>query len=153
LIAAIAIVAASSIVAAYTITSAPGSVASAVPSKFTIGGKTFAITYAATTPAQREQGLMNTKVTNTTIMLFVFPTRGYYQFWMYDTNASLDMIWVSASGNSGRVVYIVASAQPCYGQASCVIYTPTASANYVLEAKSGFVQANDIRVGATVQFS
>jgi len=95
---------------------------------------------------------MNTKVTNTTIMLFVFPAPGDYQFWMYDTNTSLDMIWVSATGNSGRVVYIVSSSQPCYTQSSCVIYTPTASANYVLEAKSGFVQANAIMVGTTIQF-
>ena len=95
---------------------------------------------------------MNTKVTNTTFMLFVFPAPGYYKFWMYETNTSLDIIWVNADGNLGRVVYVVTSAEPCYKQESCPIYTPSAAANYVLEARSGFVQTNGIEVGTEIQF-
>lgn len=130
----------------------PGSVTSGVPSSFTVNGKTFVFTYVATTQQEREQGLMNTKVTNQTTMLFVFPSSGRWSFWMYDTNTSLDMIWVNAAGNSGKVAYLVASAPPCYNSNLCTNYTPTQPANYVIEAKAGFAAYYGISVGTTVHF-
>jgi len=133
----------------YTISIVPGTVFS-VPTSFTVNGKTYTFTYIATTQAEREAGLMNRKVTNTTTMLFAFPSFGAWPFWMYDTNTSLDMIWVN--GTSGRVVYIVTSAQPCYDSSKCAIYTPTALANYVIEAKSGFAAANGFVLGTVVRF-
>ncbi len=138
--------------AAYSILGSPGPVGGGVPSRFTVNGKTFAFTYVATDQASRQAGLMNRKVTNTTTMLFVFPSPGTYTFWMYDTNTSLDMIWVDATGSSGRIVYVVTGAQPCYNQLSCPTYVSTAQANYVIEAKAGFVEANGVVVGDLVQF-
>lgn len=138
---------------ALTIGATPGNANPPLPTKFTVNGKSYAITKAATTDAQRQAGLMNTRVTNSTIMLFAFPTSGHYQFWMYDTNTSLDIIWVETNGDVGRVVYLVNSAPPCYVAVSCQDYTPTADANYVLEAKSGFAQANLITIGSTIQFA
>ncbi len=138
--------------AAYVAFSSPRPVAVAVPSMFSVNGKTFAITSVATDPAERVAGLMNTKVTSTTIMLFVFPSAGVYGFWMLDTNTSLDMIWVSASGGSGHVVYVHADGQPCYNQLTCPTYTPSSPANFVFEAEAGFAQANGIQVGMAVQF-
>ena len=132
----------------YALSAVPGTVTSPVPSSFSVNGRTYTVTYVATTQAEREAGLMNKVVTNTTTMLFAFPDFGAWQFWMYDTNTSLDMIWVN--GSSGRVVYVVAGAQPCFDSSRCAVYTPTASANYVIEAKAGFAAANGIAVGTVV---
>ena len=117
-------------------------------------GRTFDFTYIATTQQERQAGLMNKKVTNTTTMLFAFPYSSTWTFWMYDTNTSLDMIWVNATGDSGRVVYITAGAPPCYNSFGygCATYTPSAPANYVIEAKSGFAAAYGITTGTAVQF-
>lgn len=133
----------------YMLSIVPGTVTSKVPSSFSVNGKTFTFTYTATTQAEREAGLMNRKVTNSTTMLFAFPSFSTWSFWMYDTNTSLDMIWVN--GTSGRVVFIVTSAQPCFDSNACTIYTPTAAANYVIEAKAGFALANGVAVGTTIR--
>ena len=61
---------------------------------FSVGGKTFEFTYLATNQSALEKGLMGVKVTATTTELFVFPTAGYYSFWMYGVNSSLDIMWV-----------------------------------------------------------
>ncbi|MGP8056487.1 MAG: DUF192 domain-containing protein [Nitrososphaerales archaeon] len=141
-------------IAAYATLGMSGSVTSPVPTEFTVDGRTYAFTYIATNNAQRAAGLMNRQVTNTTTMLFAFPAMGNYQFWMYDTNTSLDMIWINATGNTGRVVYVYADAQPC--SLSCPNYPTSSSvdykANYVIEAKAGFAAANGIEVGTQIQF-
>jgi len=152
-LAAALIVAAALIFGAYWEATYSGTVNSAVPSKFTASGKTFQITDFATTNDQRAKGLMNRVVSNTTIMLFVFPQRGEYSFWMLNTNTSLDMIWVDATGDAGRVVYVIDAAQPCSAASSCQVHTPNSPSNYVLEAKAGFANANGIVVGTSIQFS
>jgi len=124
-----------------------------VPSSFSVNGKSFRFTYVATTESERTSGLMNRKITNKTTMLFAFPSSGEWSFWMSDTNTSLDMIWVNATGNTGRVVYLVTDAQLCLNGAPCMIYTPSAPANYVIEAKAGFAATNEITSGTTVSFS
>ena len=129
-----------------------GTVTSPVPSSFTVNGKTYAFTYTATNNDQRSAGLMNRKIENTTTMLFDFPSPGTYRFWMYDTNTSLDMIWINASGSSGTVVYVYSDAQPCYSQITCPTFGPSSPANYVIEAKAGFAEANGIQVGTQVRF-
>jgi uncharacterized membrane protein (UPF0127 family) len=138
----------------YVITSGPGPVTTPVPSSFTVNGRTYSFTYTATNQAQWQEGLMNKVVTNTTTMLFAFPYLSHWQFWMFDTPTSLDMIWVNATGNSVRVVYLVTSASPCLTSDSntCERFTPTAQANYVIEAKAGFAAANNITLGSTIQF-
>lgn len=93
---------------------------------------------------------MNKKVTGDTTMLFAFPRFDYWHFWMYDTNTSLDMIWLNATGGSARVVYLVTAAQPCYVSGSCAMYASPAEANYVIEAKAGFAAANGVSVGTVI---
>lgn len=137
---------------AYTGYSKSGNVTSQVPSSFMLHGKTYGFNFTATTQAERESGLMNRKVTAATTMLFAFPSFGKWAFWMYDTNTSLDIIWVNATGGLARVVYIVTSAQPCYSSGTCTVYTPTSSANYVIEAKGGFAAANGVVVGTVFTF-
>ncbi|MDG6953708.1 MAG: DUF192 domain-containing protein [Nitrososphaerota archaeon] len=138
---------------AYMSSTGPGSVTTTVPDSFTVDGMTWVFNYTATTPAERAAGLMNKEVTDATTMLFAFPGYGRWSFWMYDTNTSLDMIWLNVTGGTGRVVYVVAGAQPCFLLADqCPTYTPTSAANFVIEAKAGFATANGIKVGTKVQF-
>ena len=155
---AIAVVLIVAMLAGYTIYEAsvgPGSVTTPVPSRFSVNGRTFVFTYVATTQQERESGLMNRKVTDTTTMLFAFPYSSSWAFWMYDTNTSLDIIWVSVAGNSGIVVSLAAGAQPCFNTLGfgCPSYTPSMPASYVIEAKAGFAAANGITDGTSVLFS
>ena len=138
-------------IAAHTLFVASGSVTSPAPSAFTVNGKTYAFTYTATDDAHRAAGLMNKQMTNATTMLFVFPAMGTYGFWMSNTNTSLDMVWINATGSTGRVVSVHADAQPCVS--FCPTYYPSSPANYVIEAKAGFVATNGIEVGTQIQFS
>ena len=137
----------------YTLGQAPDTVTTTVPSGFTVNGKSYTFTYTATTDAERLAGLMNRKITNATTMLFAFPSFAKWSFWMYDTNTSLDMIWLNATGDSARVVYIATAVPPCYNQSACADYTPTSAANYVIEAKAGFSAANGIGVGTLVELT
>lgn len=139
--------------AGYSVFSAPGNAGvSSVPSHFTVNGKTFGITYVATDQSERQAGLMNRKITDTTTMLFIFPTPGVYPFWMLDTNSSLDIIWLRTTGTSGVVVSLTADAQSCYLPVGCPNYYPTDPANYVIEAKAGFAGRYGIGLGTVVQF-
>ena len=123
--------------------------------RFSVGGKTFPFTYVATNQSMLDKGLMGTKVTDSTTMLFVFPNPGYYSFWMFGVNSSLDMIWVEASAgsNSGKVVYLALDAPPCHVSVVCTRYQPTSRADFVIEARGGFAAANGIDVGTTVVFN
>ncbi|MDA4115677.1 MAG: DUF192 domain-containing protein [Thaumarchaeota archaeon] len=119
---------------------------------FTVGGKTFELTYLATNQSALEKGLMGVKVTAATTELFVFPTAGYYSFWMYGVNSSLDIMWVDTppGASSGTFVYLALGAPPCHISVVCTSYQPSARADYVIEAKAGFAAANGIAVGAPV---
>lgn len=136
----------------YAATALPGPATGSIPSSFSVNGETYHFNYTATNSTEWEKGLMKTEITDRTTMLFVFPYPAEWRFWMYDTNTSLDMIWINATGGSGTVVFLVSSARPCYVSTSCQVYTPGAAANYVIEAKAGFAADNGISVGTVVAF-
>jgi uncharacterized membrane protein (UPF0127 family) len=121
-------------------------------SSFTVGSKTFKLTYVATNSSALAKGLMGVKVTSSTFELFVFPTAGTYPFWMYGVNSSLDIMWVDTppGSDSGTFVYLALDAPPCHVSVTCDTYQPTAQANYVIEAQAGFAAANGIAVGTAV---
>ena len=121
-------------------------------SSFVIGGKSFKLTYVATNQTELDKGLMDTKVTSTTTELFVFPTHGFYSFWMYGVNTSLDIMWVStpAGNETGHFVYLALNEPPCHVNVVCETYQPSAEADYVIEARAGFAAANGIAVGTPV---
>ncbi|MDE1804550.1 MAG: DUF192 domain-containing protein [Candidatus Micrarchaeota archaeon] len=119
-------------------------------STFTIGNSSFAITYVATNQSSWESGLMNKTIGNATTMLFIFPNQGIYPFWMLDTYSNLDMFWISGNATSGRIVYIVRNVTSCFNAENCIVYTPNATANYVIETKSGFAKQFRISVGSNV---
>jgi len=131
-------------------TSTPTGTVNAHYTRFTIDGRSFNLTYLATNQSERDKGLMDTKITNTTTELFVFSTSDYYPFWMYHVNSSLDIIWVSATNGSGPVVYLLQNVPGC--SFLCPNYQPTAKANMVLEAKAGFAKANSVMVGTIISF-
>lgn len=135
----------------YVLSLPTGAVTAGVPTSFTVNGKTYTFNYTATTQPEREKGLMNTRVTSSTTMLFAFPSFGRWSFWMYDTNTSLDIIWLNATGSTARVVYLVTGAPSCYKSGSCPVYTPSSEANYVIEARAGFLSANGISVGSIIE--
>jgi uncharacterized membrane protein (UPF0127 family) len=121
-------------------------------SSFTVGDKTFKLTYLATNQSALAKGLMGVKVTSSTFELFVFPTAGTYSFWMYGVNSSLDIMWVDTlpGSDAGTFVYLALDAPPCHVSVACTTYQPTANADYVIEAQAGFAAANGIAVGTAV---
>lgn len=140
--------------AAYAITSqsVPSGSVSTTYTYFQVNGKSYSLTFVATNQSERQKGLMNTRITNTTTELFVFPQPDYYTFWMYQVNSSLDIIWLNATGSVARVVYMVQDVPGCSVSILCTQYQPSAKANLVLEAKAGFAKANSVSVGTTITF-
>jgi uncharacterized membrane protein (UPF0127 family) len=123
------------------------------PSRFTVNGHSFNLTYVATDEHSREVGLMNREITNATTMLFVFPSPGYYPFWMSGVNSSLDILWLNMSGETGHVVYIASNAPPCKPSFACPNYTPSEPAIWVLEVQGGFSDAHGITIGSLIEFN
>ncbi len=119
-----------------------------------MNGKRFDISLVAANQSSWAKGLMNATITNATMMVFVFPSLGIYPFWMENTYSNLDIMWLNVSGGSGNVVYLVRNATSCVGKSMgwCEnnTYYPAAYANYVIEAKAGFAEANNISVGTRV---
>ena len=122
------------------------------PSHFTVGARSFGITYIATNSSSWQSGLMGRKVTQSTFMLFVLPSMGTYRFWMKGMNASLDIIWLDVANRTGSVVTVAAGVPPCPPGAQCPEYAPTAPSNWVLEAPAGFASAENVTVGTRVAF-
>src|SRR5580700_5394242 len=91
---------------------------------FSVGGKTFQLTYLATNQSALSKGLMGVKVTTNTTELFVFPAASFYSFWMYGVNSSLDIMWVDtlAGSDSGSFVYLALDAPPCHVSILCTSY-------------------------------
>jgi len=77
-------------------------------------------------------------------MLFVFPEDGVYRFWMKDMRFSIDIIWLS---DSGEVLHIEHSLAPSTYPNS---YGPTTSARYVLEVPAGFAVFHNLHIGDRV---
>lgn len=96
----------------------------------------------------RQIGLSNRKsLDQNTGMLFIFPKKGIYSFWMKDTEIPLDMIYL----NENKVVYIVKNAPPQAGKnGNLPIYTPTSEGNYVLEINGGQSDKYKFKVGDSV---
>jgi uncharacterized membrane protein (UPF0127 family) len=100
----------------------------------TINSRTYNL-LTATDDKSRQVGLSNRKSLDIDQgMLFVFPKKGIYSFWMKNTQIPLDMIFI----NDDKIVYIAKNAPPQAGKdGSLPIYTPKSEANYVLEINGG----------------
>ena len=79
-------------------------------------------------------------------MLFVFPQKGRYPFWMKDMNFAIDIIWIN---EDNKVIYIQKDAKPdSYPET----FGPNEDARYVLEVPSSFSDKNNVKVGDRVEF-
>jgi len=80
-------------------------------------------------------------------MLFVFPKKDLYVFWMKGMRFPLDMIWIS----DNKIVDITKSA-PVVKSGELPRYTSKAPANYVLEVNAGFTDEHNIKIGDTIKY-
>lgn len=96
---------------------------------------------------ERELGLSGREsLASTTGLLFVFETPGRYGFWMKDMKFPIDMAWID---ESKRVVYIENNVRP---DTFPKVFTPTSTAQYVLETNAGFFEQSKIKIGDIVEF-
>jgi len=98
------------------------------------------------TPEARAQGLMFREHLEEDFgMWFAFEDPYPYSFWMKNTLIPLDMIFVD---ENFRIVDII-QADPCQ-QDPCPLYTPIASAMYVLEVNQNFSARAGVKPGNMV---
>lgn len=78
-------------------------------------------------------------------MLFVFPKDAMYGFWMKDMLATIDIIWLS---DTGDIVHLEQSVAPStYPH----VFNPGVPARYVLEMRDGQAAARGWKLGTHVQ--
>ncbi len=95
----------------------------------------------------REQaaGLMNrTLAGDGEGMLFVFPGTARRAFWMRNTPASLDLLFLSPEL---RLVAVVPNAEPMSDR----VLSPKVQAQYVLEVPGGFTERHGVTLGAQLR--
>ncbi len=97
---------------------------------------------------ERQIGLSNRKsLPKNEGMIFVFPKKDKYSFWMKNTLIPLDMIFI----NDGKIVYIVNNAPAQTDKSGSIpVYTTPVDANYVLEINGGISEKNKFKIGDTV---
>lgn len=77
-------------------------------------------------------------------LLFVFPQKDFYPFWMKEMRFSIDILWLD---EEGRVVEVSRQLTPdSYPQ----IFVPKVPVRYVLEVKAGWADRYGIREGKKV---
>ena len=96
----------------------------------------------AQTSSQRQQGLMwRESLPDNQGMLFVFPEEAIHSFRMKNTLIPLDMLRLS----SWLQIIDIQEAIPCESD-PCPSYTPSATAQYVLELNQGISKKNWIKI-------
>lgn len=79
-------------------------------------------------------------------MLFVFQTDSKEAFWMKDMHFSIDMIWISASG---QIVYMAQNVSPDTYPEN---FVPTSPARYVLEVPANYAAQHGWKIGDSIAF-
>lgn len=101
--------------------------------------------------AERAQGLSGRKnLENDHGMLFIFPTSGFYSFWMKDMNFPLDFVWI----DQDKVVDIMENIpQPAKGEMNLPTYTSTSPVDKVLEISAGDIKKLNIAKGDRIKYN
>ena len=81
-------------------------------------------------------------------MLFVYEEEGIYSFWMKNMRFPLDILWLD---REKRIVHIETHVPPCR-RSPCPSYSPSNSAQYVLELKAGSVDKNHLELYDKIEF-
>mgnify|MGYP001226689866 CR=1 FL=1 len=96
-------------------------------------------------PREQSAGLMHRRLASDAEgMLFVFPGTTRRAFWMHNTPASLDLLFLS---RELRVVAVIPRAEPMSDQ----VLSPEAPAKYVLEVPGGFAERHAVGLGAQIR--
>jgi len=104
----------------------------------------------ATTPEETTTGLMfRPLLPKDRGMLLLWEEERHATIWMMNVLVPLDIVFLD---DSGRVVELVADAQPCAAE-PCPRFTPGAAARAVLELAAGSAAAHRIAVGEHVDFT
>jgi uncharacterized protein len=97
----------------------------------------------------RAQGLMyRDHLADDRGMIFFFPQKGDYAFWMKNTIIPLDMIWID---EAKKVVHVAHDVPPCQAD-PCPSYPPGAEAKYVLEVAAGVAAKHHVANGDVLTF-
>lgn len=83
-------------------------------------------------------------------MLFVFPEKKKYQFWMKEVRLPLDFIFI----RDGKVVDLLKEVPiPLTSQkdSELPVYEPTTPIDMLLEVQAGFISQNNIKVGDVIR--
>lgn len=98
-----------------------------------------------TTLAQQEKGLGGRKtIPDNYGMLFVFPQKDRYGFWMKDMLVPIDIIWLA---DDGTITKIDANVDPSTYPTP---YYPPVPVQYVLETRAGFASVKGWQVGTQI---
>jgi uncharacterized membrane protein (UPF0127 family) len=99
----------------------------------------------ADTLSSRIKGLSDTPyLPDNVVKLFAFGVAGSHSIWMKDMQYALDIIWVD---QHGAIIHFEEAVSPASFPKSFGSPTP---AWFVIEANTGFVAANDIKIGDEV---
>lgn len=103
----------------------------------------------ADTDEKRTQGLsVRTLLPQNHGMLFIFPQKNKYGFWMKDMNFPLDIIWI----DSDTIVDISENVPPPSSPTDQLkIYQPKIVIDKVLELNEGEVAKNNIEIGQKIE--
>lgn len=99
--------------------------------------------HISTTPTSREKGLSGVESLGPQqALILAFPGDGVWLITMKDMKIPIDIVWLD---KDNKVVYSVKNASPDDSPAG--IYTPAASARYVVELPAGTIQDQRIKTG------
>ncbi len=84
-------------------------------------------------------------------MLFLFPARGQYQFWMKDMTIPIDIIWLR-DNLVADITRQVPAPTDLQHQDNLPLYSSREPIDSVLEVRSGFADRYSIRIGDKVEF-
>jgi len=80
-------------------------------------------------------------------MLFAFPKKDYWVFWMKEMKFPIDIIWIS----DDKIVYLEKNVPILSSGKRAIFYSPPKPANYVLEVSAGLCDKYGWQVGDTVK--
>ncbi len=101
----------------------------------------------AFTPQTRTRGLSGrTCLARDTGLVIGWDTPTMTRIWMPEMNFAIDVIFV----RNGKVIMLVADAQPCVEGGPCPTFGPDEAVDYVLEVPAGSAKAWGLEKGAAI---
>ena len=103
----------------------------------------------AKTAEQRRIGLTQHKALKKNQgMLFLYPTKGFYSYWMKGMRFPIDMIWLD---ENRQIITLYEGVPPCF-QETCPVFSSTKQALYVLELPAASISKLNLKTGRVATF-